>query len=115
LRVRQHRRRSEGDIHAEASRILLERYAPASIVLDENWKILRTNGRTSRYLELPSGEVSLDALKLARPGLTSPLRSALAEAKRQGRVTRREGLSIVADDAGERVSIEVTPLTICRP
>jgi two-component system CheB/CheR fusion protein len=104
------RPRSEADINAEASRILVERYAPASIVLDESLKVRRTNGRTSRYLELPPGEVSLDALKLVRPGLSSPLRSALAEAKRQGRVARRERLSIVDDEAGERVSIEVTPL-----
>jgi len=110
LPFRRQRPRSESDINAEANRILLERYAPASVVLDDTWKILSTSGRTARFLELPAGEVSLDALKLVREGLTSALRSALAEAKRLGRVVRRERVTVVTDEVEERVSIEVTPL-----
>ncbi len=110
LPLRRQRPRAETDVNAEASRILLERYAPPAVVLDDTWKVLRTSGRIARYLELPAGEVSLDALKLVREGLASALRSALSEAKRQGRIARRERLTLADKANGERVNIEVTPL-----
>jgi two-component system CheB/CheR fusion protein len=79
--------------------------------VDESFRILRSRGRTGAYLELPSGEATLDALKLARPGLLSPLRTALQTARESGSLVRKEGVPIQSDGGELRaVSLEVTPL-----
>ncbi|HEV8549400.1 MAG TPA: chemotaxis protein CheB, partial [Polyangiaceae bacterium] len=101
--------RAESDIQGEASRLLIERYAPPAIVVDSASRIVRSTGHTARYLELPSGDASLDVLRMVRRGLLSPLRSVLQEAARRGGTARRDGL-LVAPDEERRVSLEVTPL-----
>lgn len=98
------------DIQAEANRIVLERYAPASMLVDDSWRLLRSSGGIARFLELPKGDATLDAIKLTRQGLSAPLRSALLEARRSGAVVRREGLHVVSEGLEQRVQLEINPL-----
>jgi len=103
-------RSPEQELQAEANRVLLERYAPPSIVVDDKLVIVRSQGATATYLELPTGDVNLDVLRMIRPGLMSPLRHALREAS-EGRVAvRKSGLQFVAHEKVCEVSIEITPL-----
>jgi two-component system CheB/CheR fusion protein len=102
--------RAGSDIQVEASRLLVERYAPPAIVVDSGFRIVRSTGRTARYLELPTGDASLDVLRMARRGLLSSLRSALQEARRLGGTVRREGVRVASDEGERCVSLEVTPL-----
>ncbi|HEY3498067.1 MAG TPA: chemotaxis protein CheB [Polyangiaceae bacterium] len=106
----QARNRQELDIQGEANRLLLDRYAPPSIVVDDDARIVRSRGRTARYLELPNGDATLDALKMVRAGLLSPLRNALQEARTRGATVRKEGLRIRMDGTAHRLSLEVTPI-----
>jgi two-component system CheB/CheR fusion protein len=108
--VANRRPRPEVDIHGEANRLLLERYAPPSVVVDDNCMVVRSNGSTARYLELPVGEATLDVFRMARRGLLSPLRSAVTEVRRRGGPARREALRVSSEGGDRRVSIEVTPL-----
>ena len=109
-RVSARRPSPQADVQVEASRLLLERYAPPSVVVDDHCMVVRSNGNTSRYIELPAGEATLDVFRMARRGLLSPLRSAVSEARQRGAPARREGLRVSAEGADLRVSIEVTPL-----
>ncbi|UDL89339.1 hypothetical protein LGH82_30465 [Mesorhizobium sp. PAMC28654] len=63
-----------------ARRALLERYAPASVLIDHQGRVLYFHGRTRDYLEQPPGEPTRDLLTMARDGLGSKLRVALREA-----------------------------------
>ena len=111
LSSKQHsRNRQELDVQGEASRLLLDRYAPPSIIVDDDSRIVRSRGRTARYLELPNGDASLDALKMVRAGLLSPLRNALQEARSRRATVRKEGLRIRIDGSAHRVNLEVTPI-----
>jgi two-component system, chemotaxis family, CheB/CheR fusion protein len=104
------RSRQEWDVQGEANRLLLDRHAPPSIIVDEDSRIVRSRGHTSRFLELPNGDASLDALKMVRAGLLAPLRSALMEARPCERNVRKEALRIHTDDGTHRVNLDVTPL-----
>jgi two-component system CheB/CheR fusion protein len=104
------RPRQDWDVQGEANRLLLDRYAPPSIIVDEESRIVRSRGHTSRFLELPNGDASLDALKMVRAGLLAPLRSALIEARKHETNVRKEGLRIRTDDGTHRVNLDVTPL-----
>jgi two-component system CheB/CheR fusion protein len=98
------------DFQKEADRILLSRYAPPGVLVDENFDILHLRGRTSPYLELPPGEPTASVLKLAREGLFLELRSALAEAKKQQRAVRRTGIRLRSNGTVRDIVLEVIPV-----
>jgi two-component system CheB/CheR fusion protein len=97
-------------IHAEATRLLLERYAPASVLIDSDFQILQTRGRTGQYFELAPGDPSLNVLKMAREGLLHPLREALQKAATVNERVRREGVIVHSDGEMREVNLEVIPV-----
>lgn len=60
-----------------ARRVLLERYAPASVLIDRKGRALYFHGETGDYLKQPSGEPTRDLLAMARDGLLTKLRGAM--------------------------------------
>lgn len=60
-----------------ARRALLERYAPASVLIDQKGRVLYFHGETADYLKQPSGEPTRDLLAMARDGLLARLRGAM--------------------------------------
>ena len=78
----------------EANRIVIERYAPPSVLVDHNFHVVQFNGQTGPYLEPSPGEPSFHVLKLAREGLLHGLRTALQAARKTRRATGRQGLRV---------------------
>ena len=64
-------------------RLVLEAYAPAAILINSSQEVLYSLGPVDRYLRMAPGQPSLDVLTLARPGMRSQLRQAIAEAESQ--------------------------------
>jgi two-component system, chemotaxis family, CheB/CheR fusion protein len=86
-----------------ARRALLDRYAPASVLIDQKGRILYFHGPTGDYLEQPPGEPTRDLLAMARDGLRPRLRAAVREATEKhnsvtisARVRQREAVRVVA-------------------
>ncbi len=98
------------DFQKEADRLLLSRYAPPGVLVNEHLDILQFRGRTGPYLEAPPGEPTMNLLKMARPGLFVELRSALNEAIARGESVRREGLRLRDEQGVREVAIEVLPV-----
>jgi two-component system CheB/CheR fusion protein len=94
------------ELQREADRLLLARYVPAAVVVNDQLEILQTRGHTHHYLELPPGRASLNLLKMVRPGLLFELQNALQQVRRKGVPVRKENLHFGDSDL---VSIEVTP------
>ena len=63
-----------------ARRVLLDRYAPASVVVDRKGRVIYFHGDTGDYLKNPSGEPTQDLLALVRDGLLANLRGAMHKA-----------------------------------
>ena len=97
------------DIRQEASRLLLEHYAPASVVVDTKMKILHVRGHTGPYLELAPGKSSLNLLRMARQGLSQPLHSAISAARREDRAVTREGVQVGEAGMTRQVRVRVVP------
>jgi two-component system CheB/CheR fusion protein len=51
------------------NKILLENFTPASVLVNEKGDILYINGKTGRYLELPTGEAEMNIHKMVREEL----------------------------------------------
>ena len=60
-----------------ARRALLDRFAPAAVMIDAQAGVVYFHGSTSAYLEQPTGEPSRDLFAMARPGLGVKLRHAV--------------------------------------
>jgi two-component system, chemotaxis family, CheB/CheR fusion protein len=98
------------DTQQEADRILLGRFAPAAVLVNEHMEILQFRGHTGLYLEPAAGSASLSLLKMAREGLLMELRAAIHKARKQGVPIRREGLPVKSNVGTRPVSIEVVPI-----
>jgi PAS domain S-box-containing protein len=68
-----------GRLTALSQHLLLERYAPACVIINRGGEILYFHGRTEDYLLQPSGPPTRDLLVQARHGLRSRLRGAVQE------------------------------------
>ena len=91
----------------DADRLLLARFAPASLLLDDTLNILQVRGETGRYLELASGPPSLNLHRVVRPELLAEILPAIQQARDSGAEARREGLR--AADVRD-ITVEVIPL-----
>src|SRR5580692_3463691 len=99
------------ELQREADRLLLARYVPPAVLINEHLEILQTRGRTASFLELPSGKASLNLLKMARPGLLFELQGAIDEARKQGFEAIREHVR-VEDEKTKTVTIRVVPFKV---
>ncbi len=107
------RRSSAGgtvDFQREADRLLLGRYAPPGVLVNENLDIIQFRGRTSRYLEAPPGEPTTNLLKMAREGLFLELRNACAEASRQNQPVERDKVRMYSNGETHEFTLEVVPV-----
>lgn len=97
------------EVQREADRLLLTRYAPPAVVVNDHLEIIQSRGRTGRYLELPAGKASLNLLKMARPGLLYELQSAIEEARKNAVETRRENVRVEGNGTPKLTTLRVIP------
>ncbi len=64
-------------------RVLLQSYAPPSVVTDETGNILYVHGDTGKYLRPAPGQASLNVIEMAREGLQLELRIAIHSAAKK--------------------------------
>jgi two-component system CheB/CheR fusion protein len=98
------------DMQREADRVLLARYLPAGVLIDENHEVLQFRGDTGRYLTPAPGKASLNVLKMAREGLLVSLRALLQRARRDDAVVREEGVRVKTNGGYSDVTVVVIPL-----
>jgi two-component system, chemotaxis family, CheB/CheR fusion protein len=97
------------ELQREADRLLLARYTPPAVVINDQLEILQSRGRTGPFLELPTGKASLNLLKMARPGLLFELQSAIDEARKNGVESKRENVHVETNGSSKRVTVRVIP------
>ncbi len=100
---------TEVEVQREADRIVLGKYAPAGVVVDDDLNILQFRGRVSAYLQPFSGMASLNLLKMTGEGLSSELRNAVQKARKDDAAVRREALRVRGDSGVMEMNFEVIP------
>jgi two-component system CheB/CheR fusion protein len=102
------------DVQKEADRILLARYAPVGVVVDESMTVLQFRGRTAPYLEPAPGMASLDLFRMLREGLLAEVRAAVTQAKAENAITTRDGMFVIDGEQGRPVRVEVIPFKVAQ-
>lgn len=101
--------RTDGSLARRAERIV-ERFAPAYAIVNEQSEVLHFSGRIGRYLEPTSGPASLDLLNLVHRDLRAELRTALSRASDQNQGIDVDGIAIEIDGEDSLVELHVEPV-----
>ena len=104
------RNNAASDPMREADRVLLSRYSPPAVVLNEDLEIVQFRGDTSPFLRPAPGKASLNLLKMLREGLMVAVRGALTRARRDEIPAREEGLKVRSNGGWRSVDVVVMPL-----
>ncbi len=99
------------DLQRLADNVVLDRYGPARVIVDEHMDVVQIGGDVGPYLEFSAGRASFNLLKMAqKTGLSAGLHAAVEKAKKQSAPVRKERLAV--EQRGERhnVNVEVIPL-----
>lgn len=97
-------------IQREVDRVLLQKYCPAAVVINEQIEILYFHGDTAAYLQQPAGEASLNLLKMARGNLMLELQIATNKAIMEDAAVIRKKVQFREGAHRSMIDIEVTPL-----
>lgn len=105
--LRAHQQPSFGEL---SQRVLLEAYAPASVLINAEHEGLYFFGSADRYLKVASGEGTRDVLAMAREGLRGKLRSAIRRAKNDHARVTVTGARVERDGRSVGVGITAHPI-----
>jgi two-component system, chemotaxis family, CheB/CheR fusion protein len=97
-------------LQKEADRLVLSRYGPPSVLVNERFEVLQFRGRTAPYLEVPAGKPTTSILRMAKEGLFTELRAALSEALAGRSPVIREHLHV--SDAGRDLEFTLHVLPV---
>jgi two-component system CheB/CheR fusion protein len=91
---------SRPSLTATAQQVLLDRFAPACVMIDRKLQVLYLHGAIENYLSFPKGELTTRVTDMAREGLRARLQGLIAKCIESGRTasfttrTRRDGKSL---------------------
>jgi two-component system CheB/CheR fusion protein len=108
---------SWGDIELQraADRIVLARYGPPGVVINEKLEILQSRGHTSPFMEMPQGSVSLQLNRMLRDSIVSPVTQAVRHAVEQDVPVRVERLRVSDDGQFRDITLDVLPIHTMAP
>ena len=99
----------EFDLEKKTDQLILSRYAPVGVVINDKMEVLQFRGEIDLYLKLAPGKPSLNLFKMVRQGLLVELRATIYQAQQQKILVRREGLRIEESELSKIVNLEVIP------
>ena len=100
---------SSADLAQEVSQLISNRYAPVSVVVDDQMQILQMRGDLNPYLELIPGTTELNLLLMVRESLATTLRTALYQAQAENTIVRQEQIQLEAGEQPQWLNLEVMP------
>ena len=101
---------NEVDLQRAADRIVLARFGPAGVIINERAEILQSRGHTSPFLELPPGAASLNLLRMVSESIAMVLREGVQRAVADDIPVRLSGLRMGLGDKSGEVTIEILPV-----
>jgi len=95
------------DFRKSAESVLLAKYTPASVIVNDQMDIVHINGSIAEFIELSTGKPTFNLLKMAREGLAFELRNTFHKAKENGTLIKKEGIQLKNKGTISEITIEV--------
>ena len=103
---------SQSELQRAADRIVLGRFSPAGVLVDDGMNVIQYRGHTSPYLEPAPGDATLNLLTMVPFAVGEALRQALDEARLHNIPVRRQRVAHRRDSALREIAFEVVPVRI---
>ena len=94
-----------------ADDLLLQRFAPAAVLVTAKADIVYVSGKTGRFLEPAAGKANLNLIAMAREGLNHALAEGFHRAMRDKLALTLRGVVVGFNDASLRLNVHVQPLS----
>lgn len=98
------------NIKSLTENFILKEYAPACVLVNDNFDILYFQGKTDRYLSAPPGNPTFNILKMAREELRFRLSALLHKAAKQKKTAADDALQISYEGKLRQINLIVRPL-----
>ncbi|WP_246840502.1 chemotaxis protein CheB [Lacimicrobium sp. SS2-24] len=102
------------NLQAAADRVLLQVYAPAAVVVNQDGDIVYISGRTGKYLEPAAGKANWNFHGMVREGLRLPIGLALCQAADASDPLHLQGLQVELP-GGATQSVDITVQALREP
>ena len=100
----------EGTVHyGELHQQIVERYAPPSLLVSPDYRVVHLSEHVGRYLTHPGGEMTNNIFKLVRPDFHIELRATLQAAKEEQHIAYSKPIPVVIDQEERRIILSVYP------
>jgi len=93
------------NIQTLTDQLLLQRYAPASVLINGDGDILYITGRTGKYLEPAAGKANMNVYAMARDGLNHELPGAIRKAKQNYEPVKLHNIKIGTNGGSQFVDV----------
>jgi two-component system CheB/CheR fusion protein len=91
--------------------LLLARYSPPGVLINEDMEVLMYRGTTGAYLQAAPGQPQHNLINMARGGLGSALRKTITQAKQEMVIVRRARVEVDQEGAPLLCDLVVIPFT----
>lgn len=95
------------NIQTLADRLLLQRFSPASVLINDQGDILYITGKTGKYLEPAAGKANMNIFAMAREGLNSMLTGAIRKAKQNYEPVVLKNLKVGTNGGSQYVDVTI--------
>ena len=102
---------ADSTIEKVTQRALLERYAPAAVIINRAGDIIYINGRTGKYLEPPQGKANMNIFVMAREGLRLGMDMAVNKAILTNEEVIMKDLKVSSDNVCYCVNLVLKPFS----
>jgi two-component system CheB/CheR fusion protein len=99
------------DFQKSADEILLLKFSPPGVIINDQMEIVQFRGSTGNWLEPSSGKPNLNILKMARDGLAFELRNAIHKVRTSNKPLIKENISMQFMGKPQFVNVEVIPIS----
>jgi two-component system CheB/CheR fusion protein len=106
------KKNKEPNLTELARRLLIQFFAPSSVITDLKGEIIYVHGETGKYLRPAPGQASLNVIEMAREGLEVELRTAIHAASNQNLPTLNREVQVKTNGDFTTVSLSVRPLPV---
>ncbi len=93
-----------------AEQLMLEKYSPAWVLVNQSLDIVQFRGATDHYIASASGQPTWNLIKMLRDGLAPSIRVLIHSAQKDMKPSRKNGLKVNSKPIPRVVDVEVIPL-----
>lgn len=90
--------------------LIMSRYSPAGVVINEKSEVVYVHGRTGRYLEPATGDASWNIVAMAREGLQLELAATIRKVMIERRQIRSDRIAVKTNGDEQLITLVVIPV-----